>query len=57
MKALTDRQKAMIAKLEKRGAGMTAAAARDAWQKGETYYLDTRNPARAGSLNAATLKP
>jgi hypothetical protein len=43
---LTPDQQFALRLLESKGAGMTAAATRDAWEKGETYYIDTRNPAR-----------
>lgn len=48
MKELTPRQKGVLAKLENRGAYMTARAAEQAWRKGQSYYLDPRNPARRG---------
>lgn len=45
-KKLTPDQEHALQLLADAGAGMTAAATRDAWEKGESYYLDTRNPAR-----------
>jgi len=45
-KKLTPDQEHALQLLTDAGAGMTAAATRDAWEKGESYYLDTRNPAR-----------
>ena len=48
MKTLTANQLEVIDILNRRGAGFTASATKDAWEKGETYYLDTRNSARRG---------
>ena len=45
-KKLTPDQEHALKLLTDAGAGMTAAATRDAWEKGESYYIDTRNPAR-----------
>jgi hypothetical protein len=48
MKELTENQKEVLAILRKRGAYLTASCTEDAWRKGESYYLDTRNNARKG---------
>ena len=45
-KKMTPDQEHALQLLTDAGAGMTAAATRDAWEKGESYYLDMRNPAR-----------
>jgi hypothetical protein len=45
---LNNNQQALLKVLIQRGAWLTAESAKDAWEKGERYYLDTRNPARKG---------
>lgn len=49
-KTLTQEQEATIAAMIAKGAGLTAAATRDAWEKGESYYLDDRNPLRGKGM-------
>jgi len=65
-KKLTPNQEATLARMIQLGGGMTAAATRDAWEKGETYYIDARNPLRgkgimrqfnAGNKDAVKVQP
>lgn len=51
-KRLTDNQQYVISTLNYRGACFTARCFEEAWKKGETYYIDSRNGARRGLQRA-----
>jgi hypothetical protein len=52
MKTLTAHQLSVIQALRDKGADFTANATKQAWECGEAYYLDTRNPSRKGMVRA-----
>lgn len=52
MKELTDNQQYVISTLNHRGACLTANAFERYWRKGETYYIDARNGAGKGLIQA-----
>jgi hypothetical protein len=43
-RALSKLQEDVLAKLRKRGCVFIAAVTEEHWQRGETYYIDTRVP-------------
>ena len=49
-KKLTLDQEFALRLMIEKGGGMTAAATRDAWEKGESYYIDARNPLRGKGI-------